>query len=140
MPSAEIPTATLAMPGGELANLLRESPTFAPQINAGLAAQGVSQGTTLYEQFFRDAQTAVDSGDPVNFIAQATALHPIHLIQVVGGGSFAAGPGGAELGDAAADRGLQLRTGRAHAHPGTGGPRAGAECRRLPRLRKLRRR
>jgi hypothetical protein len=87
MPSAEIPTATLAMPGGQLANLLRESPTFAPQINAGLAAQGVSQGTTLYEQFFRDAQTAVDSGDPVNFIANATALHPIHLIQVVGGGS-----------------------------------------------------
>jgi hypothetical protein len=42
------------------------------------------QGTTLYEQFFRDAQTVVDSGDPVNFIAQATALHPIHLIQVVG--------------------------------------------------------
>ena len=41
------------------------------------------QGTTLYEQFFRDAQTAVDAGDPVNFIAQATALHPIHLIQVV---------------------------------------------------------
>jgi hypothetical protein len=29
----------------------------------------------------------VDSGDPVNFIAQATALHPIHLIQVVGGGA-----------------------------------------------------
>ncbi len=87
MPSAEIPTATLAMPGGGIANLLRESPTFAPQINAGLAAQGVMQGTTLYEQFFRDAQTAVDSGDPVNFIAQATALHPIHLIQVVGSAS-----------------------------------------------------
>ena len=87
MPSAEIVTATLAMPGGGIANLLRESPAFAPQINAGLAAQGVNQGTTLYEQFFRDAQTAVDAGDPVNFIAAATALHPIHLIQVVGGGA-----------------------------------------------------
>jgi pimeloyl-ACP methyl ester carboxylesterase len=87
MPSAEVLTATLAMPGGKLANLLRESPAFAPQINAGLAAAGINQGTTLYEQFFRDAQTAVDSGDPVNFIAQATALHPIHLIQVVGGGA-----------------------------------------------------
>jgi hypothetical protein len=84
---AEIITGTLAMPGGGLANLLRESPAFSPQINAGLAAAGIMQGTTLYEQFFRDAQTAVDSGDPVNFIAQATALHPIHLIQVVGGGS-----------------------------------------------------
>jgi hypothetical protein len=84
MPSSEIVTATLAMPGGGIANLLRESPTFAPQINAGLAAQGLLPGTTLYEQFFRDAQTAVDAGDPVNFIAQSTALHPVHLLQVVG--------------------------------------------------------
>jgi hypothetical protein len=84
LPPSQIVTATLAMPGGGIANLLRDSPTFGPQINAGLEAQGVSPGTTLYEQFFRDAQTAVDSGDPVNFIAQATALHPIHLIQVVG--------------------------------------------------------
>ena len=59
-------------------------PTFAPQINAGLEAQGVFPGTTIYEQFFRDAQTAVDAGDPINFIAQATAAHPIHLLQVVG--------------------------------------------------------
>lgn len=81
---SEVSTATLAMPGGGIADLLRESPTFAPQINAGLEAQGVFPGTTIYEQFFRDAQTAVDSGDPINFIAYATAAHPIHLIQVVG--------------------------------------------------------
>jgi hypothetical protein len=84
IPPAEIGTATLAMPGGGIADLLRESPTFAPQINAGLEAQGVFPGTTIYEQFFRDSQTAVDSGDPVNFIAYATAAHPIHLLQVVG--------------------------------------------------------
>jgi len=84
IPPAEIGTATLAMPGGGIADLLRESPTFAPQINAGLEAQGVFPGTTIYEQFFRDSQTAVDSGDPINFIAYATAAHPIHLIQVVG--------------------------------------------------------
>jgi hypothetical protein len=87
MPPAEIVTGTLAMAGGGIANLVRESPSFSPEINAGLAAQGLPPGTTLYEQFFRDAQTALDAGDPVNFIAQATALHPIHLIQVVGGGS-----------------------------------------------------
>ncbi len=138
LPPSQIVTATLAMAGGGIANLLRESPAFAPQINAGLEAQGVSPGTTLYEQFFRDAQTAVDSGDPVNFIAQATALHPIHLIQVVGGASFAAGPGDPELGDAAADRGLFLRSRRAHPHPGTRSSRAGAGCGRLPRLRELR--
>ncbi len=87
MPPEEIVTATLAMPGGGIADLLRESPSFAPEVNAGLAAQGLLPGTTLYEQFFRDAQTAVDAGDPVNFIAQATALHPIHVIQVVGSAS-----------------------------------------------------
>jgi len=83
-PADHIGTATLAVPGGEVAQLLRDSPTFAPVINAGLAAQGLLPGTTLYEQFFRDAQTVVDAGDPINFIALATTNHPIHLIQVVG--------------------------------------------------------
>jgi hypothetical protein len=84
IPAAQVGTATLAMPGGEVAQLLRDSPTFAPVINAGLAAQGLQQGTTLYEQFFRDAQTVVDAGDPINFIALAATNHPIHVIQVVG--------------------------------------------------------
>jgi len=38
---------------------------------AGLAAQGLMQGTTAFEQFPRDAQTVLDSGDPVNYIAAA---------------------------------------------------------------------
>jgi hypothetical protein len=83
-PYAEIGTATLASPGGGIAQLLEDSPTFAPEINAGLEAQGLVPGTTLYEQFFRDAQTVVDSGDPINFIALATSTHAVHLLQVVG--------------------------------------------------------
>src|SRR5207237_5619091 len=59
-------------------------PTVRPVINAGLAAQGLLPATTLYEQWWRDAQTVVDAGDPINFIALATTNHPIHLIQVVG--------------------------------------------------------
>ena len=86
IPSTEVSTASLASPGGNITQLLLNSPTFAPVINAGLEAQGLQPGTTLYAQFFRDAQTAVDSGDPINFIAQSTALHPIHLLQVIGGG------------------------------------------------------
>ena len=81
---ADVGTATLANPGGEVAQLLRDSPTFAPVINAGLAAQGLLPATTLYEQWWRDAQTVVDAGDPINFIALATTNHPVHLIQVVG--------------------------------------------------------
>ena len=85
--NGDVGTGTLAMAGGGIAALLRDSPSFGPRIAAGLQSQGVQQGTTLFEQFFRDAQTAVDSGDPINFIATAAANHPIHLIQVVGGGS-----------------------------------------------------
>lgn len=85
--SAEVRTATLAMPGGGIAALLRDSPTFGPRILAGLQAQGLTPGSTLLEQFFRDAQTAVDPGDPLNYIATAAKNHPIHVIQVVGGGT-----------------------------------------------------
>jgi pimeloyl-ACP methyl ester carboxylesterase len=88
-PSAQVGTATLANPGGGVAQLLIDSPSFAPEINAALAAQGLTPGTTLYVQFFRDAQTVVDAGDPLNFIALASAAHPIHMLQVVGGGAVA---------------------------------------------------
>ncbi len=40
----------------------------------GLSAQGITEGSTLYAQFIRDAQTAVDAGDPINYIASATLL------------------------------------------------------------------
>jgi len=84
VPPTDVITATLANPGGVVTRLLQDSPSFAPEINAGLEAQGLQPGTTLYAQFFRDTQTVVDSGDPVNYVAAATALHPIHLLQVVG--------------------------------------------------------
>jgi len=84
VPKTDVSTGTLANPGGKVSTLLIDSPSFAPEINAGLEAQGLTSGTTLYAQFFRDAQTAVDSGDPVNYISLATAQHPIHLLQVVG--------------------------------------------------------
>ena len=80
----DVSTGTLANPGGVLSNILTTSPSFAPTVNAGLAAQGVLAGTTLYNQFFRDHQTVIDAGDPVNYVALATAQHPIHLLQVVG--------------------------------------------------------
>ena len=84
VPGADVSTGTLANPGGNLTQLIIDSPSFGPVINEGLAAQGVPPGTTLYANFIRDTQNAVDAGDPVNYIAQATELHPIHLLQVVG--------------------------------------------------------
>jgi hypothetical protein len=80
-----IPTvsAYLNATGGGVANLLRDSEALGPRINAGLAANGLQPGMTLYEQFFRDAQTAVDAGDPINFIAGAVAARPVLLTQVI---------------------------------------------------------
>ncbi len=82
--ATQIKTATLAMPGGKLSNLLIDSATFGPRINAALAAKGLQPNTTLYNQFMRDVQNCVDAGDPFNYIAAAAAAHPIHMIQVIG--------------------------------------------------------
>ena len=57
-----------SVPGGGVAALLRDSPTFGPRINAGLQAQGLLPGTSLYAQYFRDVQNIVDAGDPLNFV------------------------------------------------------------------------
>ncbi len=80
-----IPTvsAYLNVPGGGIANLLRDSAALGPTVEAGLVAAGLTPDTTLYEQFFRDAQTAVDAADPVNFIAGAVAARPVLLTQVI---------------------------------------------------------
>jgi len=82
--SAGVQTATLSVPGGLITQLLQDSPTFGPRINAGLAAQGLIPGTTLYNQFFRDAQTVIEAGDPLNYIEAAAAAKPILLQQVIG--------------------------------------------------------
>lgn len=76
--------ATLSVPGGLVTRLLLDSPTFGPRIVAGLQAQGLVPGTTLFNQFFRDAQNVVDAGDPLNFVAAAAAAKPILLHQVLG--------------------------------------------------------
>ena len=78
-------SATLAMPGGGIAKLLDGSPTFGPRIAAGLAAAGLSKGTPEYEAYLVAAQTVIDAGDPINYGSRAAELHPIHLIEVVGG-------------------------------------------------------
>jgi hypothetical protein len=82
--SAEVSSGTLAMAGGGLPHLLRDSPTLGPKLTAGLQAQGLVAGTPLFDQFLRDAQTAMDSADPLNYIAAASAHHPIHLMQIIG--------------------------------------------------------
>jgi hypothetical protein len=81
-----VPTMVFSVPGGGVAALLRDSPTFGPRINAGLQAQGLLPGTSLYAQYFRDVQNIVDAGDPLNFVTVAAAQRSIYFQQMVGGG------------------------------------------------------
>ncbi len=75
-------TAVLSVPGGGIAQLLNGSPTFGPQIRAGLAAAaGLQPGTPQFDQFFLIAQTVIDSADPINWAAfagnKAILLHEV---------------------------------------------------------------
>jgi len=83
--SPKIVAATLAMPGGHIAELLRNSPAFGPVIDAGLAANGLVKGTQSYYDFYSEAQAAAEDGDPANYAVLAAAGHPIHMLEVVGG-------------------------------------------------------
>lgn len=80
----DVQSGFLSEPGGKIAYLLQTSPTFAPEINRGLAQKGLTPGTLAYEYFFQWAQTAVDSGDPLNYAATAAANVPINMTEVVG--------------------------------------------------------
>ena len=88
--NTNVTAATLAMPGGGIAKLLDASANVSPAISAGLASNGVNKGTDLFETFMRFAQTLADSGDPINYAVAANANHPLHMIEVVGGGTSTA--------------------------------------------------
>lgn len=57
----------IAMAGGGIPKILDGSATFGPEIASGLAANGVTKGTSDYEAFMGAAQTVVDTVDPINF-------------------------------------------------------------------------
>jgi len=80
--SPEIKAAALVNTGGGIAKVLDGSASFGPVVVAGLAAAGVAQGTAAYDQFMLAAQTVLDSGDPLNYYAAATANRPFLAIEV----------------------------------------------------------
>lgn len=69
--------------GTQVAQVLVNSMSFAPVINGGLANSGVNVGTTNYERFLYAAQTAMDSGDPVNFMETLAKLGVPVLVQQI---------------------------------------------------------
>lgn len=85
----DVGAATLASPGGGIANVLRASPTFGPAIDKGLEANGITPGTEAYTSFFGAAQWIVDPADPINHGKTAAEKHNIHMLEVVGGAGAA---------------------------------------------------
>lgn len=83
--------------GSQLTQILNNSQTFGPVIEAGLAAAGVQKGTTNFERFLYVAQSAVDSGDPVNFAETLGSLGVPVLVQQIVGGGDASGLGDAKV-------------------------------------------
>ena len=81
---AETGPAVLSVPGVGLARLLAESASFGPVIESALSDAGIPLDSAEYEQFLTAAQTDLDSADPVNYAADAAALHPVLLHEVVG--------------------------------------------------------
>jgi len=79
-----ITTSFLSVPMGGLARGLAASPTFGPSIKAGLAAAGIVEGTASYESFFTVFQTVTDSGDPINWGAEASLFKNVVLHEVIG--------------------------------------------------------
>lgn len=85
LPSNLNPVRSLvaSVAGTQVAQVLANSASFAPVINAGLSKAGVNVGTSNYEKFMYAAQSAVDSGDPVNFVQLLSTLKiPVLLQQV----------------------------------------------------------
>ena len=82
-------TATLAMPGQGVIQLLNHSAVFGPTLHSGLAAFGILQDTPEYESFMIAAQTLVDAVDPANYALSigANAALPMLFIEAVGDGT-----------------------------------------------------
>jgi hypothetical protein len=55
----------LSVPGGRIAYLIQNSPTFSTSVNAGLLAQAnITTGSPKYHQFFQATQSVIDPVDP----------------------------------------------------------------------------
>lgn len=87
--ATDVRAAVLGMPGGGVAKLLDGSASFGPRIAAGLAAKGVSKGSSDFESFMGAFQTVIDSADPINYAAAAGAGHDVMLFEVIGDGTDA---------------------------------------------------
>lgn len=76
----------LNVPGGSFPEIARTSPSYAPLVNSALAGANplLQPNTSLYAQFFRDWQLAIDAGDPISLIGRLAQDRPVLLTKVLG--------------------------------------------------------
>jgi hypothetical protein len=84
--NTEVSTATLSSPAGPWTSILTDPQAldFGGPIRAVLSAQGLPPGTVGFDNFVRDLQTVIDPVDPINYAADATANHALHVIEILG--------------------------------------------------------
>jgi hypothetical protein len=70
----------LNVPGGRVAYLLRDSVSFGPSINAGLATKGIVKDTPTYVQFFLLTQSVIDPADPATMTTPLPNLQSLDLL------------------------------------------------------------
>ena len=70
----------LNVAGGRVAYLLRDSASFGPSVDAGLAAKGIVKGTPAYIQFFLLTQSAFDPVDPATMTTPLPNLQSADLL------------------------------------------------------------
>ena len=82
----DLKTVTLNVAGGGIAKILDGSPSFEPQITAGLfQGAGLLKPSGDYEGFLIMAQTLVDSVDPINFASTIVDNStPVMLQEILG--------------------------------------------------------
>ena len=85
--NTDIVAFSLAAPGGGITKFSEGSPSFHADFTAALAARGFEQGTQDYEDQLARLTTIDGPGDPINYAQQAAALHPIHVVEIVGDGT-----------------------------------------------------
>lgn len=86
--TTNLSTVTLNVPGAGIPRFLEASENYGPVVVGGLAAAGVVQGTPEFDQFMWAAQTVIDTGEPLNYLAGLVGTGtPIFAQEVVGDGT-----------------------------------------------------
>jgi hypothetical protein len=83
---SEMKSYYLNVPGGPIPVIFRTSPSFSGGMNALLAGASalLQPDTSLYSQFFREMQAAIDAGDPTNYVARLALDRPVLITKVIG--------------------------------------------------------